>query len=239
MKILVLIIYSNEEKYKEMLNLQKKYIHLNSNIESYFIEFKEDMSQPIEMVDDHIYVQGKEHLLNITEKTIKALKYLFFELNKQYDYVIRTNISTIINHHLLMQNLKKMSRTDVYVGGHLLKLQWFDPPFGIFDTKYWGTIYVQGTGIILSRDVVLNMLSNEDKIDYSIADDVAIAVYIAKYNSRALQYLLTHRLPFLFYNNNTNINSIVNNVFIRNKSMIDHRNNDIINMHNQVNFLYF
>ena len=239
MKILILIIYSENEYYREMLGIQKKYIHKNCNCESYFIQFKEDMCQDIEIIDDFIYVKGTEHLLKMTEKTIKSLKHLFFTLNKQYDYIVRTNISTIINHHLLISNLEKMSRTNIYIGGNLLNLQWLDHPLGIFDDKYFGTIFVQGTGIVLSKDVMLDILKNDDKLDYNIADDVGIAVYIKKYNNDAFQNMLLYELPILIYDKTHNIDSIANYVFIRNKIFSKNRKIDITNMNNQVQTLYY
>jgi hypothetical protein len=75
MKILILSIYSNIPLYKQMLELQRKYIHSNPNVTSYFIQFR-SQTQPIEIVNDFIYIRGIETRMKITEKTLLSLKYL-------------------------------------------------------------------------------------------------------------------------------------------------------------------
>ena len=40
MKLLLLVIYNDSDTYKEMLEIQKKYIHSHVNIQVFFITFK-------------------------------------------------------------------------------------------------------------------------------------------------------------------------------------------------------
>jgi hypothetical protein len=65
-------------------------------VQYYFTTFRENQSNPIEVEGDCIYVKGKESYLGILKKTIDAFDYLFHFIG-DFDYVIRTNISTIVN----------------------------------------------------------------------------------------------------------------------------------------------
>ena len=73
MKILILSIYSENPLYNKMLNLQRKYIHSNPDITTYFIQFR-TQTNPVEISDDFIYVNGIENRMKITEKTLSALR---------------------------------------------------------------------------------------------------------------------------------------------------------------------
>jgi len=179
MKLLILVIYSDGENYREMLQIQRSYLHEFDNVKTYFTMFREDQSEPILIENDFVYVKGKETYLGITQKTIDSLEYLFQQTN--FDYVIRTNISTILNVPLLYQYCLTLPTSNVYTSGAKMNLQWLDPPAGIVDQTLWGTKYMSGTNIVMSSDVVKDMIAHKDKIRYDIVDDVTIGLYMTKY----------------------------------------------------------
>ena len=76
-------------------------------IKSFYLTFRKQTENLI-IEDDTVYVNGVEDLFHITKKTFDFLK-----LNHVYDYVYRTNISTITNFHALYKQLPVMYAGDV------------------------------------------------------------------------------------------------------------------------------
>jgi hypothetical protein len=65
---------------------------------------RENQTNQVEQENDIIYVKGKEHILNVLYKTITAIEYIFQK--NEYDFIIRSNISTIIHIPNLLQYLQ-------------------------------------------------------------------------------------------------------------------------------------
>jgi len=180
MKLLNLIIYNQNTEYDIMKSLLQKYLSKN-NIIYYFIIFDNNISDNHVIINDTIYLKGSESYLGIgglLDKTIKSLEILN---NLHYDFLIRTNISTIINFKLLLQKLSDINSVS-YASCLNFNLQWLDPPCGIFNNKYFGTIYSSGTCIILSKNLTQFIISHKNELDYSVVDDVAIGILLNKYN---------------------------------------------------------
>jgi len=179
MKLLILAIYSDNKYYQQMLAIQRSYFHEFKNVTSFFIDFDKDQLEDIIIKDDIIYVKGEDTYLNITYKTIKALEYAL--KNIQFDYVIRTNMSTIVNIPKLYNFCLRLPNKNVYTSGDFINVQNLDVKAGIKDSSLFGTLFASGTSIIMSNDVVHTMIHNKSKIRYDIIDDVAIGVFISKY----------------------------------------------------------
>ena len=64
-KILILFIYSPSDEYREMLEIQRKYAHKHSHINSYFVIYRKNQKENITIEDDMIFVKGEESKLNI------------------------------------------------------------------------------------------------------------------------------------------------------------------------------
>lgn len=238
MKILILCIYSENPLYNKMLDLQRIYIHSNPNITSYFIQFR-SQTNPIEILNDFIYINGIEQRMKITEKTLCALKYLLINLNQKFDFILRTNISTIINFNKFLLWLNNIPKTNIYCTGNLLNLQWLDHTSGINDRSLFGTLYASGTSIILSYDVALNMVNNIDKFRFDIIDDISFGIYMKKYLPSVLVNLKKYIAPYLVFNKKTKITNVKNYVFIRNRISTDDNNRqiDLINMEKTINLI--
>jgi hypothetical protein len=214
-----------------MYKITRKYYNSLENVKTIYYTFVNDIKTPYLLVNDILYIKGEEtYVPGILDKTIKAFEYVYQNYNN-YDYIIRTNISTIVNfdilrHHLIMQNNLE------YTGGQTLILSWLDKPAGIVDNKYWGLKYVAGTCIIFSKrffiKIMKDILYNNKKLDYSIIDDVAIGVFV-KENYQNIKIMTMDEL----YKTNSNYKPKI--VFYRNKN--DNREHDIINMEKIVNQL--
>lgn len=222
-----------------MRNLQKKYIHNFNDVDSYFIQMRENQVSVIEFEDDIIYVKGEENYINILYKTIKSLEFLFEK--KNYDFFIRTNISTIVNIPKLLLYLDQINPIDhLYTGGSFFGcLQWTDERGGIVDKTYWGTRFIGGTSITLSTSTIKHILNNKNKLNYEIVDDVAIGIYIKTYLPEAIENGYK-KLSQIYYTNIEKkeelINKYMNYEFYRNWHL--DRNNDVQIMDLLITLLY-
>ncbi len=234
MKLLILIIYSDGDEYRDMLQIQRSYLHNYQDVYSYFVTFRQDQIDPLVVEKDMIYIKGEEGYLNITQKTVEALDYLMNSI-PDIDFVIRSNISTIINIPKLIDYCQELPKTNVYTSGQMFTLSWLDPKFGIHDSSLWGTKYASGTSIILSSDIAKHMLQNKQNIRHDVVDDVSIGRYIqeyvpssyfSKYPSFAENVDVTQK----------STGSITNIIFFRNKQ--NDRNLDVEKMQAICNILY-
>ena len=170
-KILNLILYSADEKYDQMKEILREH-NKNHNITSYFYCYKSDMTIPHEIIDDVLYISGKEsYIPGILEKTLYALNVF---KNDEYDYIVRSNISTVVNYYEL---LKYLSISKFDYGGPLVDLE-----AGMTkekNDKYKNHHFVSGICIIFSRNAVKLLTDNkQDVLSYGLIDDVAIGVYL-------------------------------------------------------------
>lgn len=173
MNILHLVLYSNNSNYDDMYNSTRNYYHLFNNVKTYYYKYDENIINDYEIKNDIILLRGKENSIVSADKTLKVLN--LFDCNL-FDYVVRSNISTIINFDLLINYLSK-NPVD-YGGGHIFKLTWTDPNYGIYDNTFFGTDYVSGTCIILSKNTCQYLKSNFEKIHNHIVDDLSIGVFL-------------------------------------------------------------
>jgi hypothetical protein len=233
MKICILFIYSESDYYNNMLKVQQGYVHKHKNVDSFFVKFNNLQNEDIIINDDIISVKGEELYLNILYKTIKSFELL---LSNDYDFFIRSNISTIIDIEKLICYLENIPRTNFYGGGSVGNLQWLDYRGGIVDKKYFGLKFSGGSNIILSTDLVNNMVINKDKINYSIIDDVSISIYFHDNVPEGVINLFKYKASYV-HTNIDNYKEIQKKyIFYRNRS--NNRYNDVIIMNHIVNLIY-
>lgn len=192
MKIIILIISNNEpEYYKNMKDVWKKYMNLHENIKSYFIEFSEKINDEVLLnnEDNIILIKGKDSVIpGVLDKTIKSIKY-FVNNNIDFDYIVRTNLSTVINlkklHYFLENNkfdyggprgILNFNNNELQISKLSFKKN-FKTKFNKININ--NRFFASGTGIIMSKNAVFKLL-NED-IYYSIIDDVLIGLYLSQF----------------------------------------------------------
>jgi hypothetical protein len=244
MKICILIIYSDNEDYKKMMQIQQEYLEKFKNeIVFYFCQMNNDQTNDLEVVDNFLYVKGKESLLNILNKTIVSMKYII--KNHNIDFLIRTNLSTVININKLKQILQYIPKTEFYGSSIYLNLQWLSHEHGVFDSSLFGTIYAQGTGIIFSKDMVEDICRDSDKLRYDLIDDLAIGVYINTFKPHILESSkkISCELITMADTKTTHISQLTDNyIFYRNRlsryEANETRDVDIVNMEYFINNLF-
>lgn len=221
MKVLILSIFSETDFYNKMREIQRKYVNSTDIFDYYFISYKKDIDSEIKLDGDTLYIKGTDTYMNILEKTIIAMG--FFKQKKEYDFIIRTNISTIINYKLLLPYLESTRKTKLFTGGRSIEVypKDNDPSIGVtlFKKHIYsmnGVRFFQGTCIIMSSDVANFIIQNSNCLKYDIIDDISIGLFIKTYLPEEYKLLFTTIPPHMSINSFT-----PNSVFIRNRSEPD------------------
>jgi hypothetical protein len=130
------------------------------------------------MKDDVLHIEGNESFVpGILNKTLKAFEFVLHTgIMADFDYIIRSNISTVINFDLLIKELKQTPLA-YYGGGLIHTLKWRDINAGITDDQYYGTSFANGTSIMMTREALRYLIDNKDLVKTSIVDDVAIGIF--------------------------------------------------------------
>lgn len=237
-QILLLQIYNDTPDYNQMMNMHRRYIHMYSNIDSYFVTFNEQQDEDIKLVDnDIISVKGCESFANILLKTVKALNYVMNDLNKtkHYDFIVRSNVSTVINLKNLQKYLETIPTEKIYTGSYLEKIGWTLAPHEMRADmegkggEFMGQKYMSGHGIILSKDIAHELIAMDKRgeIDYNIVDDVLLGKLIRQYYPNVYETFEKIPMPntIIYMGHNSPFDDINTNeadmcVFFRNRSQL-------------------
>jgi hypothetical protein len=173
-----LVLFSSDYNYDCMYNTTSEYYKKFINVKTVYYTFSENIKSEYSLINDILYIKGKEtYIPGITVKTIKSFEYF---KDYSFDYLIRSNISTIVNFNVLDRKLHEKS---VDYGGTIADLQWLDEPNGVIDKRYFGTLYAYGTCIILSKKALLILLLYKEFIHYDIIDDLTIGILFKEHTS--------------------------------------------------------
>jgi hypothetical protein len=149
MKLVVLVIASDGlPVYAEHQAYWRSYATSHTDITVYFLRQREDVVTPY-FDGDTIWTRGRECIERVFDKTIDAFKLL----PAAYDFVIRTNLSSVWNFTKLIGFCKTLPRANVFCG-------------------VLGNPGISGAGMILSPDVVDTLVKYSNDIDRCEWDDV-------------------------------------------------------------------
>ncbi len=174
-KVLVLIIASdNLEAYIKLQNVWRSYMHSDpEHFEVYFIRGNPDLSTPYKIEGDDLFVKCEENYVpGITEKTVLSIEAMLPRI-KEFDYVLRTNLSSFYAFDRLLNYLLCMPKEGYYGGVHQYLPEDWVPEYGRID-------FVSGAGILLSSDLAEMLVSEkEDVLEFSkeLPDDVLFGYY--------------------------------------------------------------
>lgn len=121
-KVLVLIIASDEVPvYCELQKIWRAYMHYDhKHVVSYFIKANPALPQECIIDGDVIWARCQENQIpGIMNKTILALEAFLPRIGTEFDYVLRTNLSSFIVFSRLLDYLKACPRTNFYGGSHI------------------------------------------------------------------------------------------------------------------------
>jgi hypothetical protein len=231
-KICILIIYSKSEYYDKMKKLSehhyKNYKNLD-NIDYYYITLDPNIQEEYIIKNHDFIIKGNEsYVPGILDKSLFA-----FDLFKdKYDYIVRSNVSTVIDINNLV---KYLDINNVDYGGSVLKLNCNDEKYNLTE-KYLGTIFVEGTSIVLSNKIVNFILENKNILP-NVIDDVAIGYLLTKNNIYPTQLNILGNSTFktqdnIFYRNKSSHNpKFINNSLLK-ENVLTNMTNVINELHN-------
>jgi len=239
MKILNLVLYSSspgKECYEEMKESSELYYKQFKNVQTIYYQYSNNIEKDYELIDNILFIKGEKesYVPGVLDKTIKAFEYVNTNdiLNK-YDYLIRSNISTIINFDLLVNELIK-TPINFYGGGSAMNLQWNGG--GIIDNTWYGTIFATGTSIILHPDAVKFIIDNKKLLRYDIVDDVSLGIFFREHKPDIKCEVLDSKkylkLPCCF-NDPTTLNLGILKSLVNKDEIIFYRNSCFINNGNR------
>ncbi len=152
MKILNLVLYSDNDKtFVQMYEVLSEYYKGLSDVTTYFYKYNENISDNIEIIGDIINIKGREsYTPGILNKTIDA--FMLFKNNgeyEKYDYIIRSNISSIVNFSLLSEQLE-LNPVEYYGSTNV----------GYIEIDKKNIPFASGTNIIMSKKGYMTLLDN-------------------------------------------------------------------------------
>ena len=228
MKILNLVLYSdNDENYVQMYEALSGYYKGFSDVTTYFYKYNENITDNIEVSGDIINIKGREsYMPGILNKTIDA--FMLFKNNgeyEKYDYIIRSNISSIVNFSLLSEQLE-LKPVEYYGSTNI----------GYITLDNTNIPFASGTNIIMSKKGYMIFVDNINLLDKALIDDISIAVFFHKLNIKITKVDKAGENGFVFVpmiNNNLEYEKLVSSNYLvyRNRSE-NNRQYDVINMKN-------
>jgi hypothetical protein len=144
-------------------------------VRSVFYMYDPTCVEPWSLEGDMLRIRGNETFIpGILTKTLEAMRITH---SWEYDLLIRTNISTIVDFGGLIGYCTSPS---FEYGGPQGIIKWTDPPGGIFDGRFYGMPFIRGWCMIFSRATISLMMQDSHFIDTSVIDDVAIADFLVR-----------------------------------------------------------
>lgn len=164
-------------KYQEMVARNTWIEHLKNEGIDVFIYTSGDENI---IIDDKIYCNIEDDVYHTYEKTIKALKQINTD---EYDFIVRTNLTTYVNAKLLKLYCEFLNNNnfDIANGGLCLKND---------------IIHYRGNSLIMNNKVIRYLLDNIYPNNEHMYDD---EVYQNIFKN--IENLRIHSVPFRYYSN--------------------------------------
>lgn len=177
LKTLILIIATdNLNAYKELQKVWEAYMNKDpDHFEVYFMRADPELKESFSVKRNEITVKTEESFVpGIVNKTIMSLEAMASRLD-EFDYVIRTNLSSFFPFDNLLKYLNKLPRENCYAGIALYQPKELGLPPG-FDL----VPFVSGAGIIWSKDVAKMLIDGH--AEYNVykkdtPDDVFLGLF--------------------------------------------------------------
>jgi hypothetical protein len=197
MKLIILILANDNYAYTQMQELWRKYMNTHENIKSYFMKYDSTLESDIEIINDTIFIKGIEsYIPGCLDKTVKSIDFLL--KNEEFDYVFRTNLSSVVH----LNKLYSLLNSNIKYGGVI----------GYTNNANFQTQtndkqpFVSGSGILISKNICNLIVTNKTMLKYNVIDDVSLAELLINFNIN-----FTHLERYYFSNYN---NEIVNDVIV-------------------------
>ena len=172
MKLCILVIASHSKEYDELIHLWRS-IKYPDWIKIFFVLAEHDSSELISVSGDTILVRGKDCICpGILYKTRAAMEYLL--ANEEFDYLLRSNLSSFFNAESLLEFLKDMPGRNAMFGEL------------VFES------FLSGSGYIMTPDVIQRFLDwdySEEVNPMKMNDDEIVG-----------KFMMLHDIPRFTWN---------------------------------------
>lgn len=177
MRIAHLVLYTEENAHEQaMMQLQRFLYDDQENVQTIYYTYSYHVRNiEYDATERILRIPGHEsYIPGILLKTWTAFEWAMQHM-QPYDYLLRTNISTLMNFPLFFKALKQKP---VRFGGmHTLTVGWYSPHSGIYDNSFEGVQFPSGFAIIWNAETFAHMLSmGRPRLNLSVVDDVAIGL---------------------------------------------------------------
>lgn len=175
-RVLHLVLWSHGDVYASFRKATEPlYATYASKVDTlYYIH--DNASKKVQEVNNTLLIPGSETydsktcLGGLQTKLLESLQYKWD--HGKYDFVVRSNASTVVNFDTLLDWLEKHKQRCVYAGTHIMEST--DHP-AEYDVKSFQ--YCQGTCFILAPLAVNLLLRNVESIPMDIEDDRALGLF--------------------------------------------------------------
>jgi hypothetical protein len=126
----------------------------------------------LDMLNKTLFIRGDECLIpGILHKTVEALSYF---LSFDYNFIWRTNLSSVLDFEGLERYIGTISSTGFY-GGYIGKTVGKALSEATLCKDIW---FASGAGFLMSRDVAEYLVLNKSLLRWDLIDDVAIGALL-------------------------------------------------------------
>lgn len=174
--LIVTVTSSRSKIYDQLISIYWKqfikYVKQHKYRIKIFLIFGNDNIEDLNLDNEDIIITNtKENLIpGVLIKTLNSFDYI--QKNYEYKHILRTNLSSFFILEELINVHKSLSHKNIYAG---------------IIGQHYNISFVSGAGFWLSSDNVLFLLSNKNKLDYNLFDDVSIGKLLQKHNKIPLQ----------------------------------------------------
>jgi hypothetical protein len=179
-RILLLVMFS--AGFEDMVAVTRRYYHTLPDVDVVYYTYQPGQSKAVLQQGDVLSFQGQDSFIpGCLKKTMLALAH-FAPVLHRYQYILRANVSTIVDVPRLRSALSTATATVHYGAARTYDLYagYRDPAMGIVDDRFLGLTYGAGLCLIMSPRSVRALLQADARgsLDYSAVDDVAIGAVL-------------------------------------------------------------
>jgi hypothetical protein len=226
-KIVHLVLYNDDnENYVKMYHILTEHYKKYTNVMTIFYKYNNNLRNEIELNGNILNIEGEEsYIPGILEKTLVAFEFIQNQVT-DFDYIVRSNISSIIDFKLLSLELEK-NQIEYYGGTRFGKIP-FDRKLEI---RYVNTPYASGTNIILSKKGAQLLIDNKHLMNKQVIDDISIGA-LFKYLNIKHKEIIPNKFAFvpILWNNVETFEQLMNNNYVLYRNNNGHRHIDVIQM---------
>jgi hypothetical protein len=145
-RLIVLVLSSCGSPFNKFKEIWERYAFSFPNIKTYFVYAGDELRE--RKGYDLVYEDVKDSYPMNIERTLKAFEYIDSEYD--YDFLLRTNLSTFWDFERLLANLSDLPEINCYQGDGPL------PPWVPPSERY----YLSGTDTIVNRNMITELVSS-------------------------------------------------------------------------------